>query len=61
MKRGKTYRNVLTGGTYKGGKQGSPLWCAEKLMYCWIDNPDHEQHFDKKKFSNKRATLVRSV
>lgn len=61
MKQGKVYKNAVTGKRYKGGKQGSALWIAEKLLYCWIDKDGHEGYFEKAKYESKRPTVVRTV
>lgn len=61
MKQGKVYKDAISGKRYKGGKQGSSLWIAEKLIYCWCDKPEHECYFPKEKFKQKRATVVRTV
>jgi len=61
MGKGKVYKCAVTGKRYKGGKTGSPLWIAEKLLYCWIDKEEHEGYFEKTKYKDKRPTVVRSV
>lgn len=58
MKLGKTYRELTTGNSYKGGKAGFPLWVSEKIIYCWCDKPEHEAYYEKDKFNQKRKTVV---